>query len=94
MPITTIQYNETKIVSSIIQSEILGDCIVRSQDIRIQLEKGMEPTNVVSRYSLKKYLSSQELFAYDIAVRTGDTFMSKKLSNVALSRSKSQRKAS
>jgi len=88
IPMNNISYDEPNTVYSKIENEIFGSDICRIPKMNFQLEKGMEPSNVLSRYSLKKYLTPQELFAYDIAVRTGDTYLPKKFSILAQTRSK------
>lgn len=88
IPIEKLVYNEPTFVKSKIQDEILGDCLLRTEVIKYRLEKGVEPSPVINKAVLEKHLTKNELFAYNIAVRTGDVLLAKKLTNTAIVRSR------
>lgn len=89
-PINTITYHEPIFIKSKLQSELLGDSITRLGDILIKFETGVGPITEISKSNLKQLFSKSEYFAYNIAVRTGDISMIKRLSTLAIERSKSQ----
>lgn len=88
MPNKVLVYNEPDFVVSRLQSEIMGECVTRSAVLSNKLVKGVEPSFAVSKAMLAKYLSKTELFAYNIAIRTGDSQMAKKLSDIAIAKAK------
>lgn len=88
IPIENLVYEEPNYVNSRIQNEILGDCIIRNETIKSKLEKGVEPVTAINKTALVKFLTKNELFAYNIAIRTGDAQMARKLTNIAIVRSK------
>lgn len=88
LPITILTYNEPDFVKSEIQNEVLGESLVRNNTVNTKLEKGSEPSSSITKNFITKHLSKNELFAYNIAIRTGDIQMAKKLTNLAVARSK------
>jgi len=86
LPIEKLVYNEPRFVRSKIQNEILGDNLIRTDEVSAKLEKGMEPISAINIATVKKYLSKTELFAYNIAVRTGDSKIIKRLTDIVLER--------
>jgi hypothetical protein len=88
LPIEKLVYNEPNFVKSKIQNEIFGDCLVRIESVKDSLEKGVIPDRPMSKEFLAKNLSKMQLFAYNVAVRTGDTPMIKKLTSLAMQNSK------
>lgn len=88
IPIDKVVYEEPSFVRSRVQTDILGDLVVRTGELKTKLVKGQEPSTTLSKASLAKYLSKDQLFAYQIAIRTGDTQMARKLTNIAVAKSK------
>jgi hypothetical protein len=88
LPIENLIYDEPGNISSRIQNEIFGGNIIRSENVGTKLVKGVEPASPINRSILSENLTKNELFAYDIAIRSGDVAMVKKLTNTAISRTK------
>lgn len=88
MPIKSLIYEEPDFITSKVQNEIVGYCLVRNASLKNVLEKGVEPALAITKANLKKFLTDHEFFAYNIAIRTGDAQMAKRLSDKAIGRSK------
>ena len=88
LPVDKVIYNEPTFISSKILDEIVGDKLIRNQEVKSKLEKGEIPESSVSKGFLAKYLSKLELYAYNIAIRSGDIKILKNLTDKAIARSK------
>lgn len=88
IPIDNLVYNESKVIHSKIQDEILGDRLIRTENIKSSLEKGVKPSSAINMRVLKEYLTKNELYAYNIAIRTGDVKIVRNLTNEAVKRSR------
>lgn len=89
---SSLIYDEPAHIKSKIQNEILGDSLIRTAEIKSELVKGAEPTFMITKAALNEFLTKNELFAYNIAIRTGDSIMAKKLTDIAIVRSKADQK--
>jgi hypothetical protein len=88
LPVDSLSYNESNLIYSRIQADILDDKISRTGLVNSKLVKGQEPSSAITRAIIEKYLNPRELIAYNFAINTGDKNILKKYTDMIIERSK------
>jgi hypothetical protein len=89
IPISKLEYNEPKTINSRIQSQILGDELIRTGTINLALSKSFKPDRSITQTLVERYLSKYELMAYNFAIKSGDKNILKKYTELVVNRSSS-----
>lgn len=84
------QEEENPQINSKIEMEIMGNRIQRRGMVNTHLSKGMEPHSTITKNIAQKYLSKLEFLSYNTAIRSGNSEILRKYTNIIAERIKDE----